>query len=122
MNLIERLKDLVGNGISKEDYAEIIKNQEDAKAYNDLMKANAQVVKDNINITREHQIVEQVKKRIKGCECHCHKIMDTVIACADCDCIELQKVMDVWTDKHTKIAKESDEKFKTHTKDQEVDI
>jgi len=27
-----------------------------------------------------------------------------------------------WTDKHTKIAKESNEKFKTHTKDQEVDI
>jgi len=38
------------------------------KCYNDLMKANAQVVKDNINITKEHQIVEALKNKIKELE------------------------------------------------------
>ncbi len=37
---------------------------QDAWKYHDLMNANAQVVKDNINITKEHQIVVEVKNRI----------------------------------------------------------
>lgn len=101
--------------------AENKKYKEDAKAYNDLMNANAQVVKDNINITKEHQIVEQLKKELDGdfdkdfCfEYNCHNLHKEI----------LQKILDVggWTDKHTKIAKESDERFKLHTEDQEVDI
>ena len=28
----------------------------------------------------------------------------------------------IWTDKHTKIVEESEEKFKTHTEGEEVDI
>jgi len=41
---------------------EIWEWRKDAKAYNSLMKANSEVVKHNINITKEHQIVEQLKK------------------------------------------------------------
>jgi len=93
---------------------------QDAWKYHDLMKANAQVVKDNIKITKEHQIVEGLKKRIeylkdwKGVK---FEGQDRVVE-------EFQKLLEEkgWTDKHTKIAKESAERFKTHTKDQEVDI
>jgi len=104
---------------------QVLKDQETAKAYNDLMKANAQVVKHNINITREHQIVEGLEKRIEELDKQIQyefDVQNNVDAEGEVILKELQKVMDVWTDKHTKIVKESEEKFKTHTKDQEVDI
>jgi len=90
------------------------------------MNANAQVVKHNINITKEHQIVEQLKKRIEDV-----KGMIVVIENRDGHTADAKTELDIlenimknkeWTDKHTKIVKESEEKFKTHTKDQEVDI
>ena len=40
------------------------------------------------------QLKKRLKERIEDCKCHCHTIMDVVIACADCDCIELQKIME----------------------------
>jgi len=106
---------------------EILKDQEDAKAYNDLMNANAQVVKDNINITKEHQIVERLKKRIEALEeiSQYDFAKGRVDSVLDMQIDDLQKIVDgerIWTPKHTKIAKESDERFKLHTKDQEVDI
>ncbi len=59
------------------------------KCYNDLMNANAQVVKDNINITKEHQIVEEVKNRID-----IYSKENTLSKSAQFVLIELQDIMD----------------------------
>ncbi len=59
------------------------------KCYNDLMKANAQVVKENINITKEHQIIEGLKNRID-----IYSKEKTLSNTAQFVLIELQDIMD----------------------------
>ncbi len=48
MNLTEELKDLVGNGISKEQYDKILKNQEKAKKYSKLIELS--MLSDHISL------------------------------------------------------------------------
>ena len=94
-----------GEHILEDEYEQVLEKfrewKEKAEKYDSLMNANAQVVKDNINITKEHQIVERLKKLIlqnfehrknwKNCHCvSCHvlRYMETVFG-KD----ELQKIL-----------------------------
>lgn len=43
---------------------ELKKLKDDSEKYNSLMKANSEVVQHNINITKEHQIVERLKEEL----------------------------------------------------------
>lgn len=43
---------------------QILENQEKAQKYDDLMKANSDVIQNNISITKEHKILEELKEKI----------------------------------------------------------
>lgn len=84
------------------------------------------VVEANKNYMKNYNIVERLKKRIEeGNYSLKSGQMSATSFIEETRLIqELQKILErrVWTDKHTKIAKESNERFKSHTKDEEVDI
>ncbi len=73
---------------------------------------------------RDHKVVELLKKRIEALEeiSQYDFAKGRVDSVLDMQIDDLQKIADVWTDKHTEIVIESEKKFQSHTKDQEVDI
>lgn len=66
-------------------------------------------VRDRFNIIR---MTEDKEEKAKQCVHICNFIM----------MLRLKMLEDGWKEKHYKIAEESNEKFKTHTEDQEADI
>ncbi len=112
-----------------------------------LMKENAEKLQQTVdNYTKEiwrlHQLEErldrrielhkQIKKDLEEVEKHYLDIKlsdkeDMFRACQSDVLNELQKIKEGdggfgWTPKHTEIVIESEKKFNSHTKDQEVDI
>lgn len=89
-------------------------------------KLSIAMLKDLKVIDNNRKIVERLKKRIEALEeiSQYDFAKGRVDSALDMQIDDLQKIEkgEGWTDKHTKIAKESDERFKLHTKDQEIDI
>ncbi len=72
------------------------------------------------NAILNDKIIERLKKEVEEIYSVCDALDDFESGKSIKE--KLQKILEEWTDKHTKIAQESNERFKSHTKDEEVDI
>ena len=86
-------KTIVENLVGFDDVIKAIDNSEKYKHLTES-KLLEQYRERGQKIHELSQLKKRLKERIEDYKCHCHTIMDVVIACADCDCIELQKFME----------------------------